>query len=91
MTVLGSTKKAAPWAGAFGRYFLTGEMAGWVIAHLLGPRLVEVRRKSSKKIVWSSYVPSIDTAIALWEKVDCAQPSDFDVQIHTQHSTKSKC
>ena len=61
------------------------DMAGWEVSCLPGPRFVEVRRKSSNKIVWSSYVPTIDAAIALWEKLERAQPSDFDVEIHSQH------
>jgi hypothetical protein len=61
------------------------DMEGWEVAYLPGPRFVEVLRKSSKKIVWASYVPTIDAAIALWEKLKFAQPSDFDVEIHAQH------
>jgi hypothetical protein len=64
------------------------DMAGWEIAYLPGPRFVEVRRKSSKKIVWSSYVPDMDAAIALWRKLEWAEPSDFDVEIHSQHPTE---
>lgn len=64
------------------------DMAGWKVAYLPGPRLVEVRRRSSKKIVWSSYVPNIDAAIALWQKLEWAEPRDFDVEIHAQHPSE---
>jgi hypothetical protein len=61
------------------------DMKGWKVAYFPGPRFVEVRRKSGKRIVWSSYVPDIDAAIALWQKLECAEPRDFGVEIHTQH------
>jgi hypothetical protein len=64
------------------------DMAGWEVAYLPGPRFVEVRRKSSKKIVWSSHVPDIDAAIALWQKLEWIKPTDFDVEIHAQHPTE---
>lgn len=64
------------------------DMAGWKVAYLPGPRLVEVRRKSSRKVLWSSYVPDIDAAIALWQKLKWAMPSDFDAEIHAQHATE---
>jgi hypothetical protein len=63
-------------------------MVGWQAAQLSGPRFVEVRRMSSKKVVWSSYVPNIDMAIALWEKLECARLSDFEVEIHAQHGSE---
>lgn len=66
------------------------DMAGWKVAYLPGPRFVEVRKKSANKIVWSSYVPDIDAAIALWQKLEWAQPRDFDVEIHTQHPSELK-
>lgn len=64
------------------------DVSGWTLAYLNGPRFVEVRRKSSKKIVWSSYLPDIDAAIALWQKLEWAQPRDFDVEIRTQHPSE---
>ena len=61
------------------------DMKGWSVAYVPGPRFVEVRRRSSKKVEWSSYVPDLNAAIALWQKLEWAQPRDFDVEIHAQH------
>jgi hypothetical protein len=62
-----------------------GDMQGWEIPYLRGPRLVEVRRKSSNRIEWSSYLPDFDAALALWRKFDALQLHHFEVHICTQH------
>ena len=66
------------------------QMAGWTVAYIPGPRLVEIHRKSSGKVEWSSYVPDIHSAVALWQKLEWAEPRDFDVEIYTQHISELK-
>lgn len=66
------------------------DMAGWKLVYLSGPRFVEVRRKSSNKMVWCSYLPDIEAAIALWQKLEWAEPSDFTVKIQTQHASETQ-